>query len=64
VAALNEHHETARIPIVVVTAKEITAEDRSKLHGHVTRIIEKGGFDPVRFIAEVRRAVAGRPLVV
>ena len=28
VEALSEHPETARIPILVVTAKHITAEDR------------------------------------
>jgi len=63
VEALNEHPDTARIPIVVVTAKEITAEDRARLHGYVTRIMEKNGFDGARFMAEVRRALAGRRLV-
>jgi CheY-like chemotaxis protein len=63
VEALNENPDTARIPILVVTAKEITAEDRAKLHGCVTRIMEKTGFDAVRFMAEVRRALAGRPLI-
>jgi CheY-like chemotaxis protein len=60
VAALNEHSDTARIPILVVTAKEITAEDRAKLHGCVSRIMEKAGFDPARFVTEVRRALSGR----
>jgi PAS domain S-box-containing protein len=60
VAALGEHEDTARIPILVVTAKEITAEDRAKLHGYVTRIMEKAGFDAARFMSEVRRALAGR----
>lgn len=63
VAALSEHHDTAGIPIVVVTAKEITAEDRAKLHGHVTRIMDKAGFDAARFTAEVRRALARRQSV-
>ena len=49
--------------VLVVTSKEITAEDRAKLHGCVTRIMEKTGFDAVRFMAEVRRALAGRPLI-
>ena len=40
-----------------------TAEDRAKLHGYVTRIMEKTGFDAARFIAEVRRAMSGRPMV-
>jgi PAS domain S-box-containing protein len=55
--------ETARIPILVVTAKQITAEDRAKLSGHVTTIMEKATFDQDRFTAEVRRAMFGRRLV-
>jgi CheY-like chemotaxis protein len=60
VAALNEHPDTARIPILVVTAKQITPDDRVKLSRSVTSIMEKAGPDPDRFIAEVRRAMAGR----
>ena len=60
VAALNEQPDTARIPILVVTAKQITDEDRAKLNGYVTTIMEKGEFDRARFTAEVRRAMSGR----
>jgi CheY-like chemotaxis protein len=60
VAALMENPTTAAIPIIVVTAKPITAEDRVKLTGYVTAIMEKVAFDRDRFIAEVRRAMAGR----
>jgi CheY-like chemotaxis protein len=59
VAALSEQPETARIPILVVTAKQITAEDRTRLNGSVTTIMEKSELSD-RFTAEVRRAVAGR----
>ena len=50
-----------RIPIVVVTAKQITPEDRAKLNGYVSTIVEKSGFDPDGFTAEIRRAMSGRP---
>jgi CheY-like chemotaxis protein len=63
VTALNEHPNTARIPILVVTAKQITAEDRAHLSGYVTTIMEKAEFDPGRFTAEVRRAMSGRDAV-
>ena len=63
VEALNEQPDTARIPILVVTAKQITAEDRAKLNGYVAAIMEKGDFDRDRFAAEVRRAMAGRAVV-
>ena len=49
VMALNEHPDTAGIPILVVTAKEITADERAKLNGHVTTIMEKTDFNRDRF---------------
>jgi PAS domain S-box-containing protein len=63
VAALNEHQDTTRIPILVVTAKLITSEDRAKLSRSVTTTVEKAAPDPDRFVAEVRRAMSGRQLV-
>jgi len=64
VEALNQQPETACIPVVVVTAKQITAEDRATLHGHVTAIMEKAEFDADRFMAEVRRALSSRKAAV
>jgi CheY-like chemotaxis protein len=63
VEALKLQPETARIPILVVTAKEVTSEDRTKLTGSVSAIMEKATFDHDRFGAEIRRAMTGRPLV-
>jgi CheY-like chemotaxis protein len=63
VKALNERPDTAGIPILVVTAKDITDADRSKLSGHVTGILGKTEFDRARFSGEVRRAMSGRALV-
>ena len=63
VAALNGHADTARIPILVVTAKQITAEDRAKLSGYVTTIMEKTEFSSDRLTAEVQRAMSGRQVV-
>jgi PAS domain S-box-containing protein len=60
VTALHENPETAEIPILVVTAKHITEEDRGRLNGYVLSIMEKANFDRDRFIGEVRRAMAGR----
>jgi PAS domain S-box-containing protein len=63
VDALNAAPETARIPILVVTAKQITDDDRSKLNRYVKAIMEKATFDRDRFRSEVRRAMSGRELV-
>jgi len=60
VTALQRNVDTARIPILVVTAKQVTAVDRAALDrnpGAQIRIVEKAGFNRVRFIAEVRRAL-------
>ena len=64
VEALKEHPDTARIPILVVTAKQITAEDRAQAE----RLRDDDhGKEPsstrTRFTAEVRRAMSGRPVV-
>jgi PAS domain S-box-containing protein len=63
VEALRGHSQTAHIPIMVVTSKRITAEDRAKLNGYVATIMEKAEFDGARFTAEVRRAMSGRNAV-
>jgi PAS domain S-box-containing protein len=63
VETLNQHPDTSRIPILVVTAKQITPHDRAKLSGYVTAIVEKSEFDRGRITAEVRRAMSGRHVV-
>ncbi|MES2164670.1 MAG: response regulator [Pseudomonadota bacterium] len=60
VEALQRNEETARIPILVVTAKVVTQQDRAALNKNpdqVIHIIEKSGFNQIRFMAEVRRAL-------
>jgi CheY-like chemotaxis protein len=39
---LRQHEQWRAIPIVILTAKEITSEDHQKLNGSVIRIFEKG----------------------
>jgi PAS domain S-box-containing protein len=60
---LSKDPRTARIPILVVTAMEIATDERAKLNGYVTKIVEKRDFDAHRFAAEVRRATCLRPAV-
>jgi signal transduction histidine kinase/DNA-binding response OmpR family regulator len=60
VEALQSDPATSRIPIVIVTAKTITSEERAKLSVTVAGILEKAHFDTSRFTAEVRRAMTGR----
>lgn len=60
VEALKANPATARIPIIIVTARQISAEDRKRLNGHIHDIVEKSDFNHGRFIGEVQRAMALR----
>jgi CheY-like chemotaxis protein len=63
VEALQRNADTARIAILVVTAKEVTPQEREALNsnpGRSIQVVEKAGFSKVRFIAEVRRALLPR----
>jgi CheY-like chemotaxis protein len=62
VRALRDHPETVDISVIVMTAKNLTAEDRDELNGYVT-LMDKGDFDRDRFSAEVRRAMSRHDLV-
>jgi CheY-like chemotaxis protein len=58
VEALKRDAATASLPIIVVTAKQVTAEDRIRLNHVVKGVMEKSEFNHGRFIGEVRRAMA------
>ena len=58
VEALKDDASTARIPIVVVTAKDLTRQDRKRLNGHILDIVGKAEFEQGRFMNEVRRALS------
>jgi CheY-like chemotaxis protein len=61
VAALQRDAATSHIPILIVTAKQVTQQDRSLLRdsaGVSIPIVEKAGFNRAGFISEVRRALA------
>ncbi|QGQ96773.1 response regulator [Paenibacillus psychroresistens] len=47
------------IPIVVVTAKSVTADERLKLNGYVKEIVQKGMFNKETFLAEIRGLIEG-----
>ena len=50
VAALRRDKDMSRVPILVHTAKTLTAEDRQRLEGTVESIVEKSEFQPERFL--------------
>lgn len=60
---LQQHPQWQSIPVVVITAKELTEEDRMYLNGSlflsgcVRRVMQKGRFDRQELLHEVRRLV-------
>ena len=55
--AVREQMPAERIPVVVVTAKELTDDDRQRLSGRVETVVEKGGTTRDRLLEEVRQLV-------
>ncbi|MEQ1743717.1 MAG: Tar ligand binding domain-containing protein [Candidatus Nitrotoga sp.] len=60
VLALKNRIDTARIPVLVVTSKEITTEDRAALNPQVKKIMEKTELSQAQFLSEVRLAMMSR----
>jgi len=56
VEALKLDPRTAEIPVIIVTAKEFSDEDRMQLSEHVLSVVGKADLNGHRFISEVRRA--------
>lgn len=44
---------TRNIPIVVVSAKDITNEERKRLNGHIQAVYQKGSLPPRKFVEKV-----------
>ncbi len=47
------------IPVLVVTAKDLTAEERSRLNGDVARVLQKGSAELDEMLAEISRVLPG-----
>ena len=58
--ALRDFEQTARIPILVLTAMDLTAEDHARLNGDVIAVLAKASFSRSALLAEVRRALPKR----
>lgn len=54
---LKGQSETRQIPVVVVTAKELGAEDRARLTQRVEALLNKGLFDQQQLLADVASAL-------
>ncbi len=65
-AALREHEQGRSIPVVVVTARDLSAEDRLFLNGSMMlggcsrRVLQKGGLSREELLREVRDLLGAR----
>ncbi len=48
---------TTNIPIVVVSAKDITHEERQRLNGHIEAVYQKGSLTPRKFVEQVVQTI-------
>jgi CheY-like chemotaxis protein len=58
VSAVRAHAAWREIPIIVVTAKDLSADEHARLNGSVERILQKGIYSRDSLLAEVRELVA------
>jgi CheY-like chemotaxis protein len=57
VTHLRRREEWRSIPVVVVTAKDLTTEDRLRLNGYVEKFVQKGAFSREQLLREIRDLV-------
>jgi CheY-like chemotaxis protein len=58
---LRERPDARLVPVIVVTAKELTRDERDRLNGHVSRILQKGGYGLDSLMAQIRQVVGPAP---
>jgi threonine synthase len=54
---LRSQPETANIPVIVATAKELTVHEKSRLQGQIQALMQKGDFLNDDFLDEVRSLI-------
>ena len=58
-AELRQHEAWQALPVVVLTSKDLTAEERALLSGKVERILQKGMYSREALLKEVKKIVDG-----
>jgi CheY-like chemotaxis protein len=58
VAEFRRHEAWRAIPIVVITARDLSRDDHERLNGYVQRILQKGVYGREQLLGEVRELVA------
>ena len=56
--ALRRDEAMAAVPVIVVTAKDLTEQDRQRLNGRVKQVLQKGPYSREQLTREIRRVVS------
>jgi len=57
IEALRAKQETATIPVIVATAKELTPDEKNRLSGQIQSLMQKGDFLNDEFLEEVKALI-------
>ncbi len=60
---LRQRKEWSSIPVIVLTAKDITEADRLRLNGYVEKILQKGAWNRDALLSDVRNLIEANRLV-
>jgi threonine synthase len=55
--SLKANPDTESIPVIVVTAKELTPKERERLQGQIHALMQKGEFMNDEFIEEINELI-------
>ncbi|OQW94124.1 MAG: hypothetical protein BWK79_07495 [Beggiatoa sp. IS2] len=58
IVRLRENETWRKIPVVVMTAKDVTSEDRMRLNNYVQTVFQKGAYEREKLLAEIRELLA------
>ena len=58
VSQLRQREEWRSVPVVVITAKDISREDRDRLNGYVEKYLQKGAYSSEALLKEVRNLIS------
>jgi threonine synthase len=58
---LKSDRRTEQIPVIVVSAKDITIKDRERLNGHIQALYQKGSLPPREFVDKVVMVIESKP---
>jgi PAS domain S-box-containing protein len=59
---LRQSEKEKHVPVIVLTAKDLTEEDRQQLHGQVQTVVQKGKSTAEDLVREIRQIMNGPPV--